>query len=123
MADQKTMLDNEGVLKAVLNLILAPLSSNSAILRCAGAEALGRAAQVVSDPKFVADMAQFIFDKLKTCRDVVSRTGHSLALGCVHRYVGGLGSGQHLNTSVGILLALSQDQSSPVVQVWTLVFY
>ena len=55
--------------------------------------------------------------RLKSARDVVSRTGHSLALGCLHRYVGGMGSNQHLNTSVSILLALAQDFNSPVVQV------
>ena len=54
---------------------------------------------------------------LKSARDVINRTGHSLALGCLHRYVGGMGSGQHLNTSVSILLALAQDSNSPVVQV------
>ena len=59
--------------------------------------------------------------RLKSARDVVSRTGHSLALGCLHRYVGGMGSGQHLNTSVSILLALAQDSNSPVVQVGTLL--
>lgn len=31
-----------------------------------------------------------------------------------------MGSGQHLNTSVSILLALAQDTNSPVVQVWAL---
>lgn len=55
--------------------------------------------------------------RLKSARDVVSRTGHSLALGCLHRYVGGIGSGQHLKTSVSILLALAQDGTSPEVQV------
>lgn len=55
--------------------------------------------------------------RLKSARDVVSRTGHSLALGCLHRYVGGMTSGQHLSTSVSILLALSNDYSAPVVQV------
>ncbi len=53
-------------------------------------------------------------------RDVVSRTGHSLSLGCLHRYVGGMGSSQHLHTSVSILLALAQDVASPQVQVWAL---
>lgn len=62
----------------------------------------------------------FALNRLKSARDVVSRTGHSLALGCVHRYVGGMGSGQHLNTSVSILLALAQDSTSPVVQAWAL---
>jgi len=55
--------------------------------------------------------------RLKSARDVVSRTGHSLALGCLHRYVSGIGSGQHLKTSVSILLALAQDGTSPEVQV------
>ena len=31
-----------------------------------------------------------------------------------------MGSGQHLNTSVSILLALAQDTTSPVVQAWAL---
>lgn len=74
-------------------------------------------AQVVGDPRFVAEMAQNSFDKLKSARDAVSRTGHSLALGCLHRYVGGMGSGQHLSTSISILLALAKDTTSPVVQV------
>lgn len=39
------------------------LASQSPILRCAAAEALGRTAQVVGDAKFVAEMAQFSFDK------------------------------------------------------------
>ena len=60
--------------------------------------------------------------RLKSARDVVTRTGHSLALGCLHRYVGGMGSGQHLSTSVSILLALAQDSTSPVVQVKVQVF-
>lgn len=55
--------------------------------------------------------------RLKSARDVVSRTGHSLALGCLHRYVGGIGSGQHLKTSVSILLALAQDATCHEVQV------
>lgn len=58
-----------------------------------------------------------MFFRLRSARDVVSRTGHSLALGCLHRYVGGIGSGQHLKTSVSILLALAQDGSSHEVQV------
>jgi hypothetical protein len=74
-------------------------------------------AQVVADPRCTAELAQTSFDRLKSARDVASRTGHSLALGCLHRYVGGMGSSQHLNTSVSILLALAQDATSPVVQV------
>jgi hypothetical protein len=65
----------------------------------------------------VSKLTSLCVCRLKSARDVVSRTGHSLALGCLHRYVGGMGSGQHLNTSVSILLALAQDSNSPVVQV------
>ena len=64
-----------------------------------------------------------IFLRLKSARGVVSRTGHSLALGCLHRYVGGIGSGQHLKTSVSILLALAQDGTSPEVQVDSMEVY
>ena len=48
----------------------------------------------MSDNKFIAEMAQHSFDFLKTARDVASRTGHSFALGCLHKYVGSLGSSQ-----------------------------
>ena len=46
--------------------------------------------------------------------------GHSLALGCLHRCVGGMGSSHHLSTSISILLALARDTTAPVVQVWAL---
>jgi hypothetical protein len=42
---------------------------------------------------------------------VQRRTGHSFAL-C---YVGSLGSGQHLASSVSILLALAHDSAFPVM--------
>lgn len=58
-----------------------------------------------------------VINRLKSARDVVSRTGHSLALGCLYRYLGGIGSTQHLNACVGILYTLSQDSTSPDVQV------
>ncbi|XP_071161425.1 HEAT repeat-containing protein 5B-like isoform X1 [Mytilus edulis] len=120
LAETKTSVGPDDVRQAAFNLILGALGSQNPILRCAAGEALGRIAQVVGDSRFIADMAQSSFNSLKSARDVVSRTGHSLALGCLHRYVGGMGSGQHLNTSVSILLALAQDSSSPVVQVWSL---
>ena len=56
--------------------------------------------------------------RLKSARDAVTRTGHSLALGSLHRYLGGISS-QHLNSCVGILYTLSQDSTSPDVQVST----
>ncbi|XP_066585201.1 HEAT repeat-containing protein 5B isoform X2 [Prorops nasuta] len=118
--EAKTSFGQEDVKKSATNLIISTLISSNSILRWAAGEAVGRMAQVISDPKFTAELAQTSFDRLKSARDVVSRTGHSLALGCLHKYVGGMGSSQHLNTSVSILLALAQDNSSPVVQVWAL---
>lgn len=118
--ETKSSIGQDDVKKSATTLITTALVSANPILRCAAGEASGRIAQVVSDSKFTAELAQVSFDKLKSARDVITRTGHSLALGCLHKYVGGMGSSQHLNTSVSILLALAQDGSSPVVQVWSL---
>ena len=93
------------------------------IVRCAAGEALGRIAQAVGSPVFTSSMTQRIFDQLKAARDAVSRTGYSVALGCIHRYVGGMASGHHLNSSVSILLALSKDNSSSLVQVNIRVYF
>ncbi|XP_068088233.1 HEAT repeat-containing protein 5B isoform X2 [Hyperolius riggenbachi] len=120
LAENKSSLGPEEVRKSALTLVMGALDNPNPILRCAAGEALGRMAQVVGEASFIARMAQHSFDKLKSARDVVSRTGHSLALGCLHRYVGGIGSGQHLKTSVSILLALAQDGTSPEVQTWSL---
>ncbi|XP_022214446.2 HEAT repeat-containing protein 5B isoform X2 [Drosophila obscura] len=120
LTDSKTSLGQEDVRRSATALIVASLTSANSTIRCAGGEALGRLAQVVGDSHFTAELAQNSFDKLKSARDVVTRTGHSHALGCLHRYVGGMGSSQHLSTSVSILLALAQDSASPVVQVWSL---
>lgn len=87
------------------------------IVRCAAGEALGRIAQAVGSPVLTSNITQKIFDQLKAARDAVSRTGFSVALGCIHRYVGGMASGHHLNSSVSILLALAKDNSSSLVQV------
>uniref|UniRef100_A0A8D0HG90 HEAT repeat containing 5B n=1 Tax=Sphenodon punctatus TaxID=8508 RepID=A0A8D0HG90_SPHPU len=120
LSENKSTLGPEEVRKSALTLVMGDLDNPNPILRCAAGEALGRMAQVVGEATFIARMAQYSFDKLKSARDVVSRTGHSLALGCLHRYVGGIGSGQHLKTSVSILLALAQDGTSPEVQTWSL---
>ncbi|KAK6641234.1 hypothetical protein RUM44_012943 [Polyplax serrata] len=120
LTETKSSFSQEDVQLAAVSIIISSLTSPNAILRCAAGECLGRMAQVVGDARFTANQAQTSFDRLKSARDVASRTGHSLALGCLHRYVGGMGSSHHLNTSVSILLALAQDSTSPVVQVWSL---
>ena len=62
-------------------------------------------------------MAQNSFDKCQKTSDAYVRTGHALSLGCLHRYVGGMGSGHYLGNSVSILVALAKDVSSSLVQV------
>ena len=73
--------------------------------------------QVGGDANFISMIAQGSFDTLKSTRDSIPRMGHSLVLGCLHRYVGGMGSGQHLQTSVRFLHALAKDTSNHLVQV------
>ncbi|TFK12533.1 2',5'-phosphodiesterase 12 [Platysternon megacephalum] len=120
LASCKGSLGPEEVRRPALTLVMGALESNNPLLRCAAAESLARLAQVVADSAFTAGLAQVSFDKLKSARDVVSRTGHSLALGSLYRYLGGIGSTQHLNACVGILYTLSQDSTSPDVQTWAL---
>ncbi|ERE72581.1 HEAT repeat-containing protein 5A [Cricetulus griseus] len=118
VAGSKRSLGPE-VRRLVLTLVLGALESPNPLLRCAASEAWARLAQVVDDGVFTAGLAQVSFDKLKSARDVVTRTGHSLALGSLHRYLGGIGP-QHLSSCIGVLYTLSQDSTSPDVQTWAL---
>ncbi|XP_045864857.1 HEAT repeat-containing protein 5A isoform X8 [Meles meles] len=120
LAGSKGNLGPEEIRRPALALVMGALESPNPLLRCAAAEAWARLAQVVDDGAFTAALAQVSFDKLKSARDVVTRTGYSLALGSLHRYLGGISSSQHLNSCVGILFTLSQDSTSPDVQTWAL---
>uniref|UniRef100_A0A8D2L7S9 HEAT repeat-containing protein 5A n=1 Tax=Varanus komodoensis TaxID=61221 RepID=A0A8D2L7S9_VARKO len=120
LASCKGNLGSEEIRTCALTLVMSTLESSNPLLRCSAAESLARLAQVVADNTFTAGLAQISFDKLKSARDVISRTGHSLALGSLYRYLGGIGSTQHLNACVGILYTLSQDNTSPEVQTWAL---
>ncbi|GMS80555.1 hypothetical protein PENTCL1PPCAC_2730, partial [Pristionchus entomophagus] len=103
------------------SLPLSALSSPSSIIRAVAAEALGRLAQAVNDPLFVATVAQQCFNVIQSSRDALTKSGVVLALGCLHKHVGSLGSGQYLNTGVKIALSLAQDTTSPMVQAWALL--
>ena len=117
MAENKSVFGEATVYTHANTLVQGALANTDNILRCAAGEALGRMAQVMNDAEFVARMAQTSFDKCQKTPDAVIRTGHALALGCLHRYVGGMGSGHHLVNSISILIALSKDPSSALVQV------
>nr|XP_045010033.1 HEAT repeat-containing protein 5A isoform X2 [Jaculus jaculus] len=119
-ATSKGSIGPEEIRRLVLTLVLAALESPNTLLRCAAAEAWARLAQVVDDAVFTTGLAQVSFDKLKSARDVVTRTGHSLALGSLPRYLGGTGSSQHMDSCIRVLCTLSQDSTSPDVQTWAL---
>ncbi|XP_018409657.1 PREDICTED: HEAT repeat-containing protein 5A [Nanorana parkeri] len=120
LASDRVNLGPEEARKPCLGLILGALESSSPGLRCAAVECIARLSHVVAEPAYTSGLAQASFEKLKVARDVVTRTSHSLALGSLHRYLGGLSSSQHLATCVSVLHSLSQDTSSPEVQTWAL---
>ncbi|RNA33832.1 HEAT repeat-containing 5B-like isoform X1 [Brachionus plicatilis] len=120
LAEAKCDLGDEPIRRATLNLVLDTLSHSNAILRCAAGEALGRLAQVCVDSHFVSEVGQFCFDKLRNSQEVTARTGYALGLGCLHRYVGSMGAGQQMTTTVSALFAMAQSPSSSIVQVWAI---
>lgn len=121
LTETKTAFGEASELRdSLTSLSMFALASPRLLLRLAASECIGRLAQLVADPGFLSELAQNLFERLRSIRNPTSRAGHCLAIGCLHRYVGGLASGQHVNTSVGILLAIAQDSSVPEVQVWAL---
>ncbi|MCI4382874.1 hypothetical protein PGIGA_G00019750 [Pangasianodon gigas] len=113
-------LGPEEVQKPALSLLLGALESSNSLLRCVAAEGLARLAQVLSDHNVTVTLSLMSFDKLKAAREAVLRTGHALSLGALYRYQGGISSAKHLSAYVGVLFTLSQDSSSPEVQMCAL---
>ena len=120
IVEEKFSLSEMDLITSAREMVDSALTSQNSLLRCVAAECLGRLAQVIGNDQITADMAQKSIDNPKSATDVASRTGHSLALGCLHKYIGGLASSQHLQPSISILLPLSQDSASPAVQAWAL---
>ncbi|XP_051578229.1 HEAT repeat-containing protein 5A-like isoform X2 [Myxocyprinus asiaticus] len=120
LASSRRDLGPEEVQRPALSLLLGALEGSNPMLRCMAAEGLARLVQVLNDPSFTVSITLMSFDKLKTARDAITRTGHALALGAVYRYLGGINSTQFLSACVGVLFTLSQDSTSPEVQMWAL---
>jgi hypothetical protein len=118
IVDSKSPFADEELISSTYTLIIAALTSSNVMLRCAAGEALGRLSQVVGNGGFVGQIVQLSVDSLKSSKEV--STGHILTLGCVHRYVGGMGAGQHLSASVSILQRVASNMTSPIPQVWSL---
>ncbi|XP_017331866.1 HEAT repeat-containing protein 5A isoform X5 [Ictalurus punctatus] len=113
-------LGPEEVQKPALSILLGALESSNPLLRCVAAEGFARFAQVLSDHSVTVSLSLMSFDKLKAAREAVLRTGHALLLGALYRYQGGISSAKHLSACVGVLFTLSQDGSSPEVQMCSL---
>ncbi|KAI1285000.1 HEAT repeat-containing protein 5B [Halotydeus destructor] len=118
--ERKASIEDEDVKSAAISLLSSMLSHGNVLIRCASAQALGIVGKVIKDGKALSEITQMCFDKVKVARDASSRTGYSLTLGYLHSIAGSVGSSQQLNTTISILLALSQDNASPVVQSWAL---
>nr|CDS27095.1 HEAT repeat containing protein 5B [Hymenolepis microstoma] len=113
--------DDKTMRSIAVALTSGALSSSNPVLRFAAAECIGRLVQVVGEASFLSEIAQTSFDQLRCLRDSQARAaGLCATIGCLHRFVGGLACGQHLNTSVSVLLAVAQDSSAPTVQAWAL---
>lgn len=120
LTDSKCTVGSDEVKNACLNFILTLIPHNNPCVRSAAAQALGRLGQVVADARFVSEVTQACVERLKASKELAFKTGYSLALGCLHRHVGSLGSSQSLNNAFAQLLALSHDSASPIIQVWSL---
>ncbi|XP_077421106.1 HEAT repeat-containing protein 5A isoform X2 [Vanacampus margaritifer] len=117
--DRGCLCPDEARVLAV-SLLLGALDSHSACLRCAAAEGLARLVQAVGDAGFTVSVSLLCLDRLKSARDAASRSGCALAVGALHRYVGGISSPQHLSACLGVFFTLSQDATSPEAQTWSL---
>lgn len=119
LAETKSEIGDEPVRKATLRLVMETLTHSNPVLRCAAGEALGRMAQVIAESPFVVEVATYCFDRLKHSQTdaAAAKTGYALGLGCLHRYVGSMGAGQHVTSSVSILfgMAAAQNQAAAVV--------
>jgi len=121
----KYILKNQGSLKSnkvasqVQDLILRSLSHPSYIIRAISGETVGRLAQVMNTATFTNPLIQELIDKVINLRDPETRSGCSLALGCIQSHIGGMAGGSQLKTIVGILHSLASDPH-PVVHMWAL---
>ncbi|XP_050989657.1 HEAT repeat-containing protein 5A isoform X2 [Labeo rohita] len=120
LASSRKELGPEEVQRPALSLLLGALEGSNPLLRCMAAEGLARLVHVLNDPNFTVSITLLSFEKLKTARDAITRTGHALALSAVYRYLSGISSSQFLSACVGVLFTLSQDSTSPEVQMWAL---
>eukprot|EP00041_Stephanoeca_diplocostata_P038665 m.1540274 g.1540274 ORF g.1540274 m.1540274 type:complete len:1737 (+) comp25248_c0_seq2:948-6158(+) len=117
---RRTPLGSEKVVLTARSLALDAVVNADETLRCAAGEALGRMAQVVGGP-FAGSLTDYCIDRIRKDANIAPRTGLSLGLGCIHRYIGSMGAGKsrHLKSSVDVLCVLAKE-SEPTVAAWAL---
>lgn len=109
------------VSKSILDLSIPAFSSQSELVRHAAAEVMGYTAVASSSHQMVNDAWTKVMEVLKNGKDPVSKSGHALALGYLHRYTAGyMSDSQHFTVSLKVLLQMSQDSSSVMLQNWAL---
>ncbi|XP_028967537.1 HEAT repeat-containing protein 5B [Galendromus occidentalis] len=110
-------LSNIDVARSVVDFSLAALSSHSELVRHAAAEVIGYTAVAASSRQLVNDTWSKVMDVLDTVNDPIVKSGHTLALGYLHRYTAGyMSDSQHFAASLKILLSMAQDNTSPLSQ-------
>jgi hypothetical protein len=115
-------IEDEDLRRKTVQLLRDYVCSERTLLKCLAVEALGRLAQTIPEAQFCSLRTQEIFEDLRVKQDEKSRTGLTLALGCLYRYKGSLGSDQQFKKAVGDLLTFAQINASPTVQVRSLFF-
>jgi hypothetical protein len=117
---EKDSIGDRSIFDLCNSLIQVALSSSNQLLRCIGAEMMGRLVMVAQGELHVSSLVQNSIALLQTTRDVNLRSGHSLALGCLHKFLGTVGSKNHINTTVAMVTALAKDSTSSLCQIWAL---
>jgi len=115
----RVILKSNKVASQIQELVLGSLSHSSYIIRAISSETVGRLAQAMNTASFTNPLMKELIDRIVNQRDPETRSGCSLALGCIQGHVGGMAGGSQLKTIVGILHSLASDPH-PQVHMWAL---
>ncbi|OQR70512.1 HEAT repeat-containing protein 5B-like, partial [Tropilaelaps mercedesae] len=114
-------LTSAEVSKSILDFSLPAFNSHNDFVRHAAAEVVGYTAVASSSRQIVNDAWTKVMEVLRNGKDSVAKSGHVLALGYLHRYTAGyMSDSQHFTASLKVLLQMSQDSSSVILQTWAL---
>ncbi|KAJ3914962.1 clathrin-coated vesicle protein [Lentinula edodes] len=103
----------------LLSLLLKEiLVDRDHVLRSASSESIGRLAGPPGT-NFLTSQMKSLYKEVVNNRDAYARSACALSFGAVHDHVGGLAAGAVLQTTVGVLMSLSND-THPVVHFFAL---